>query len=100
MNPLCKVCSAEMQLRNGKYGQFYFCANSTAKDSHGTINKAAYDALCLSGLANVYRADSEDRQMKEHLHRIATAGGLTVEDFYTDYHMAESKEWPNILPNG
>jgi ssDNA-binding Zn-finger/Zn-ribbon topoisomerase 1 len=103
MTPKCKVCDTEMQLRNGRFGAFYFCPKSRARDLHGTINKAEYDVASTASLANVYRADSEDRQMLEHLRRIEKAAGETVVDFFTDHQMSADEgdpEMANILPKG
>jgi ssDNA-binding Zn-finger/Zn-ribbon topoisomerase 1 len=103
VNPKCKVCGTEMQLRNGRYGEFYFCVKSRVRDLHGTINKDEYDAAAAAGPAKVYRADSEDQQMREHLHRIETAGANTIVDFYVGPQLSESEGDPdvhNILPRG
>jgi len=105
--PLCKVCSTELQLREGKFGPFYFCPQSKGYVKHGTINKAEYDALLVSGLAKVYKRDSDDQQMVDHLRRIeaASADSLSssVIDFYTDHSLSSNEadpEWNNILPQG
>jgi hypothetical protein len=96
-----------MQLRDGKYGEFYCCPRSKGFVKHGTINKAAYDAQLVSGLAKVYTRDTDDQQMVEHLRRIEAHGAdslsSSVIDFYTDHSLSSNEgdpEWHNILPKG
>jgi uncharacterized protein YbcI len=73
-----------MQLRNGRFGQFYFCRKSTVKKLHGIVNKAEYDAAATS-LENVFKGDSQDLNTREHLRKIEKAAGETIVDFFTDY---------------
>ena len=97
MAPACKVCGTQMQVRNGKYGQFYFCVKSRVNNLHGTINKVEYDAASSTA---VIARDTADTEMLEHLHRIETAAADNAIDFYTDYQLSEDDEWQNILPKG
>ena len=100
MTPACKVCGTQMQLRNGRYGEFYFCVKSRVKNLHGTINKAEYDTALAASAAAVAARDTADQEMLAHMRRIETAGADNAIDFYVDHQLSESDEWPNILYKG
>lgn len=34
----CKVCKEKLILREGKFGPFWACVNSTSSDNHGTVS--------------------------------------------------------------
>jgi ssDNA-binding Zn-finger/Zn-ribbon topoisomerase 1 len=42
----CKVCNAEMLERDGRYGKFMYCPNSTRDYNHGT--KSIVGAVCAT----------------------------------------------------
>ena len=44
--PSCPTCGAPMLVRNGKYGAFYYCKNSTIASKHGTMSVRAWEMLC------------------------------------------------------
>lgn len=83
----CKVCGTEMQLRNGRFGQFYFCRKSTVKNLHGILSKIDYDSA-IASLANVLKGDSQDLQTREYLRKVEKAAGEAIADSLTDYQLS------------
>ena len=44
-DPDCPTCKSPMLVRKGKFGDFYYCRNSTPTEKHGTISVRAWRAI-------------------------------------------------------
>lgn len=72
---ICDKCEAEMILRNGKFGEFYFCPNqyecgkkTVSKNPHNQESTGFFE-LCLSGTTGSNFYSSSMAEMKTLAHR-------------------------------
>lgn len=105
----CPSCKVKMELRTGKYGDFYYCRD------HGTISKKA--AAILTGQerpppSHYAYAPSPNIDLLEEVHRMSVAFGGPVGEtaellnFLTDASVEyatsgdeeDEEHWTNLRP--
>ena len=99
----CLVCSAEMQVRGGRYGPFYYCP----RGRHGTLSVAKYEELVarLSGALQSTSAggDLDPLMLAVERETLTLGGGLMpdTERFFVDCEASYEDPdgfWQNVRP--
>lgn len=94
----CLFCKAEMQIREGKFGPFYYCP----KGNHGTISVNKYKRIMRQRQDNI--AVNHDTLMFAIERHTMTLGGGVMSDlerFYIDndaYYDNQDDFWQNSRP--
>lgn len=95
---VCPKCGAPMNIRNGKYGEFYYCTEG----NHCTINVAKYNEIIGRFNAELIATDNDPLQSAIEKQTL-TLGGVVndMERMYVDCEASYNEPddfWQNIRP--
>lgn len=97
---ICLICKARMEIRQGKYGDFYHCPNG----NHGTISVAKYNHIVNSLQKNGLPIGGECPLMQaiERTQAGLGYGAMTdLERFYIDSPVYDENDfWQDMRPHG
>jgi len=101
----CATCNTVLQLRDGRYGKFYYCPSSTQKKPHGTVSKSVVDEYVALNLQNIATSGLEkDRELLRHLRQVQNTSADSALGLFTNHAMLEDVEqdqfWADIIPRG
>lgn len=99
---LCPKCKTEMGIRDGKFGQFYYCPNSSSKDPHKTITVASFSGTIREVTPATVPEDFNDAVTREcialglPMDRLTQLAEFILGD--PDDDMLEEDHWSNHYP--
>lgn len=97
---ICLICKARMEIRQGKYGDFYHCPNG----NHGTISVEKYKKIAASIPQDGLPIGGSDPLMMavERAQSALGYGAMTdLERFYIDSPVYDENDfWQDMRPHG